>query len=112
MGAKFQTKLDDLDQRLLRTAGTLDPAMREAAASGDGIPEELTRYVDKVRRHAHKVTDQDIHHLLEAGYSEDQIFELTVAAAYGAARMRLDRGLDALAGRSVPSTASTEGGSP
>jgi alkylhydroperoxidase family enzyme len=99
---KFAAKLNDLERRVLGQTGTLDTAVRQAAAAGDGMPDALTGYVEKVRHHAFTVTDQDVHELLEAGYSEDQIFELTVATAYGAARARLDRGLDALAGRSGP----------
>ena len=43
------------------------------------------------------MTDGDVDGLRAAGYSEDEIFELTVAAAYGAARKRLDAGLAAMA---------------
>ncbi len=53
-------------------------------------------YVDKVRRHAYRVTDADVQNLLGAGYSQDQVFELTVAAAFGAARERLAAGLGAI----------------
>jgi len=35
--------------------------------------------------------------LQAAGYTEDQLFELTVSAAVGAARVRLEAGLRALA---------------
>ena len=54
------------------------------------------------------MTDRDVEQLLESGYSQDQIFELTIATAYGAARARLDRGLDALAGRPGSSATSAE----
>jgi alkylhydroperoxidase family enzyme len=47
----------------------------------------LACYVDKVARHAYKVTDEDVEALRQAGYSEDQIFEPTVSAA-------LDAGLE------------------
>jgi alkylhydroperoxidase family enzyme len=102
MDPKFGAKLNDLERRVLDQAGTLDPAIRRAAAAGDAVPDDLTAYVEKVRLHAFEVTDQDVRGLLGAGYSEDQIFELTVATAYGAARARLDSGLDAMAGRSAP----------
>ena len=102
MDPKFDAKLEDLERRLLHRPGTLDPAVRRAAAAGDHVPEVAGAYVEKVRRHAYLVTDRDVEHLLQAGYSEDQIFELTVATAYGAARARLDRGLGALDGGSAP----------
>lgn len=62
----------------------------------DGIPAELQQYAGKVRAHAYKVTDDDVASLERAGYSEDKIFEITVATALGAAITRLERGLIAL----------------
>jgi alkylhydroperoxidase family enzyme len=97
MDDTYEVKLRDLHERLIERVGTLDPAVRKAAAEGTGVPEPLAAYVDKVRRHAYRVTDGDVEGLRSAGYSEDQIFELTVAAAYGAARRRLDAGLAAMA---------------
>jgi alkylhydroperoxidase family enzyme len=106
---KFDAKLEDLEQRLISGPGALQPTIRQAAAAGDEVPEVLSAFVEKVRRHAYLVTDRDVEDLLEAGYTQDQIFELTVATAYGAARARLDRGLDALNGRSAPTSAETSG---
>jgi alkylhydroperoxidase family enzyme len=96
MDSKYSDKLEELRSRLLERPGMLDPAVRQAAAKGADLAPELAQYVDTVRRHAYRVTDEDIQALLDAGYSEDQVFELTVAAAYGAARDRLDAGLDAI----------------
>jgi len=62
------------------------------------VPETLAGYVDTVARHAYKVTDEDLAGLLRAGNSEDALFEVTVAAALGAALGRLERGLAALRG--------------
>jgi alkylhydroperoxidase family enzyme len=58
----------------------------------------LAAYADKVALHAYKVTDDDIAALQRAGYSDDAVFEITVAAAVGAALHRLDRGMAALRG--------------
>ena len=110
MDPKFETKLQDLERRLLQQPGALDTDIRQAAAAGQDVPDAVAGYVDKVRRHAYQVTDRDIEQLREAGYSEDQIFELTVAAAYGAARLRLDRAMDAMAALSSSAEASREGG--
>ena len=60
------------------------------------VPADLRVYVDKVSQHAYRVTDEDIDGLVRAGYSEDAIFEITGAAALGAAITRLERGLIAL----------------
>jgi len=80
--------------RAARLGGRRDPAGRP----GDGVPAPLASYVDKVARHAYKVTDGDVATLQRAGNSDDVLFEVTVAAALGAAVGRLERGLAALRG--------------
>jgi alkylhydroperoxidase family enzyme len=85
-----------LARSVLEGAGALDPAVRQAAATGGEVPEALARYVEKVRRHAYRVRDDDVRALLAAGYSEDQVFELTVSTALGAALERLRVGLGTL----------------
>lgn len=107
MDPKYEAKFRDLEHRLLDGPGTLDPAIRGAAAGSGGVAVAVDAYVEKVRRHAYEVTDADIHALEAAGYSEDQIFELTVATAFGAARKRLLAVLDAMGERSA---SATEGG--
>ena len=54
-------------------------------------------YVEKVRTCAYTITDGDLDELRAAGWSEDRIFELSIAAATGAARQRLDAALAAMA---------------
>jgi alkylhydroperoxidase family enzyme len=76
--------------------GTLDPAVRQAAANGGDVPQVLARYVDKVRCYAYRVTDEEVRALLAAGYSEDQIFELTISTALGTGLERLRAGLGAI----------------
>ena len=107
MDPKYEAKFRDLERRLLDGPGTLDPAIREAAAGSGTVADEVGAYVEKVRRHAYEVTDDDILALKAAGYSEDQIFELTVATAFGAARKRLFAVLDAMGEQSA---SVTEGG--
>lgn len=108
MESRFERKVRDLERRVLDLPGALDPVIRRAVAAGDAVPPDAVAYVDKVRRHAYRVTDGDFDMLRSAGYSEDQIFELTVAAAYGAAAERLRAGLDALGAPSV--SPDSEGG--
>lgn len=73
-----------------------------AASIGGGkrltreLPEEIRPYIDKVTRQAYKVTDRDVDHLKAAGYSEDQLFELTISAALGAGLARLEKTMDLL----------------
>jgi hypothetical protein len=62
------------------------------------IPPELEAYVRKVTLYAYKVTDKDIVKLKALGYSEDDLFEITLSAALGAGRTRLECGLAALKG--------------
>ncbi len=50
----------------------------------------LEAYLAKVHREAHKVTDRDVLELKDAGVSEDEIFEQTVAAAISEGLRRLD----------------------
>lgn len=74
--------------------GALDSNVRRTAAEGEA-PTALAKYVNKVRQHAYKVTDEDIAALRRIGYSEDQIYELTVSAALGAGLYRLEVALAA-----------------
>lgn len=72
-------------------------ALRAAAPRlPDELPEAAQRYVEKVRRHAYRVVDDDVEALREAGYDEDAIFELTLAAALDAGMARLAAGRSAL----------------
>ncbi len=82
----------------LEGEGHLGAAQRQAAAAGEGLGGAAAVYVDKIHRHAHRVTDADVAALKGEGYTEDQIFELTVAAAVGAGMRRLDAGLAAIRG--------------
>ena len=75
----------------------LERAKGIRGAGGDLSP-DLTRYVDTVARHAYKVTDADVAALQNSANSDDALFEITVAAAVGAALHRLERGMAALRG--------------
>jgi hypothetical protein len=71
-------------------------SLRQAVADGGrDVPENLRALVEKIREHAYRVTDDDVAGL-KTKYSEDELFELVVSAAMGAARHRLARGLRAL----------------
>lgn len=85
-----------MQRAVLFGPGELAPDIREAAATSGDVPEPMKRYVQKVALYAYKVTDEDVEALLKAGYSEDQIFELTISAALGAGLSRRNAGLDSL----------------
>ena len=55
--------------------------------------------VDKIRHHAYRVTDRDVAEAVAAGWTESQLFEVTVATAAGAGMARLDL-VDRLLGES------------
>jgi hypothetical protein len=73
-------------------------SVRAAAAYGDPLPPPLDSYAAKVRDAAWRVTDADFAALAAAGYSEDVIFEVTVAAALGAGLRSLEAGLNLVRG--------------
>ncbi len=110
MPNKHQEFLSQLDSAVFNSKGVTEQRLRTAVKSavfpavsqphGDDttIPPALRPYLDKVGRHAYKVTDRDIEALKAQGYSEEAIFELTVSAAVGAGLGRLKRGLNALNG--------------
>jgi hypothetical protein len=83
--------------RILEGDGRASHAQRRAAFDNAGLPEPLTKLIDKVARHAYKVTDEDIAAARASGFSEDQIFEIVVCAAIGQATRQYDAALAALA---------------
>jgi hypothetical protein len=76
--------------RILEGDGKTPRAQRRAAFENTGLPDPLKTLVDKVARHAHRVTDGDVGAVRAAGLTEDQIFELVVCAAIGAANRQYD----------------------
>lgn len=76
--------------------GVVDPALRKAAGSGAELPDLWAAYVATVRDASYRITDADVAALESAGCDEEAIFEVTVAAATGAALHRLDVGLRAM----------------
>ena len=73
-----------------------EPAVRRAAADcTDRVPADLRALVEKIHRHAYRVTDEDIARA-RAAYGDDRMFEIVVSAALGASRQRLMAGLAAL----------------
>ena len=86
---------DTVLETVLKGPGESFPAIRLAAADGTGVPADLQALVDKIHRHAYKVTDDDLSRV-QAKYGDDQMFEIVVSAALGASRQRLLAGLEAL----------------
>lgn len=108
--ARYADLAENQRRAILESQGVTDPALRHAAfarsvelsggpaAGAGGIPENLRGYIDAVALHAYRITDEDLQELRRAGYSEDAIFEVSVAASVGAGLARLERGLSVLRG--------------
>jgi len=97
VAAPSLTGLHDAERRaVLEGPGTVDASIRTQIAQG-APPPDLAALVQKIRDHAYRVTDADVD-ALRARYSEDQLFEIIVAAAVGAADHRLQRALAAVEG--------------
>jgi hypothetical protein len=91
----YADERDKVLRSVLEGPGDSDPSLRKAAAEDKGLPADLKTLVDKIHRHAYKVTDDDIAKA-QSKYGDDKMFEIVVSAAVGASRMRLMAGLDAL----------------
>ena len=110
LNEQYTKGMQALIEGVLASSGDTDPLLRRAIAAkasehggshldnNTDIPPELTSYIKKVALHAYKTTDEDIETLLQAGYSEDALFEITLSAALGAGLARLECGLSALQG--------------
>ena len=82
--------------RAVAGPGHADPAVRRAAFDNAGVDSRARRLIDKVARHAWKVTDEDVAAAKAAGMPEDVIFELVVCAALGQAARQWRAATDAL----------------
>lgn len=85
-----------LVRRILEGPGETSPSERRAAFNNSGLAGPLGALVDKVARHACRVTDGDIGAAKVSGRSEDQVFEIVVCAAAGQATRQYDAALAAL----------------
>lgn len=86
-----------LVRRTLEGAGTASRSERRAAFDNSGLTEPLGTLVDKVARHAYKITDGDINAAKVSGLTEDQVFEIVVCAAIGQATRQYDAAIEVLA---------------
>jgi alkylhydroperoxidase family enzyme len=82
--------------RVLDGDGVTAVEARRAAFAGPVEDPVLARYLDLVRGAPDRVSDASIERLHGAGFDDDAIFELTVAAALGAGMERLRLGLSLL----------------
>jgi len=85
-----------LVSRILEGPSKASPSQRRDAFNNSGLAGPLGMLVDKVAKHASRVTDEDIAAARKSGLSEDQIFEIVVCGAVGQATRQYDAGLTAL----------------
>ncbi len=100
IAARHERLVAALRHGVFDSAAETEPAKRSAAASCGPLPETWESYAAKIRNASYRVTDTDIDLLKEAGHSEDEIFEVTIAAAVEAALRSLDAGLHSMRGDS------------
>ncbi|MCP4784048.1 MAG: hypothetical protein GY903_32060 [Fuerstiella sp.] len=89
-------ELNAAREQLLSNSGSVDPELRnsiEATAAAlwnarrpsHEIPEVLEEYVKPLTLHAYRIYDGLVANLTAAGYSEQELFEITLPGAFGAA---------------------------
>jgi hypothetical protein len=96
---RHQALFDEVRRAVLESPGALDRATRLAAADGGELPSELAELSRKVREEAASIDDHDVQRVVAAGRSEDAVFELILASAFGAATQRLHAAHRAIRGK-------------
>lgn len=86
-----------LVDRILHGPGQVPADQRASAFENTKLAEPLRPLLDKVATRSDEVTDADFSRALEAGFTDDQLFELVVCAAVGQATRQYEAGLAALA---------------
>ncbi len=83
-------------ERVLHGDGTTTGDDRRAAFENRDVPAAASALIHKVTKNAWKVTDEDVAAAKAAGLSDDQVFELVVAAALGQSTRQLEVALAAV----------------
>ncbi|UCG23594.1 MAG: hypothetical protein JSW55_15830, partial [Chloroflexota bacterium] len=104
------TELARARRPLLNAPGKTTPQLRQAveafvvAQRGQSrslaapVPDELIAYLKKLALHAYQITDKDVDDLRTVGYDDEAIYEITVAGAFGAALVGIEKLFDVLYG--------------
>jgi hypothetical protein len=91
--------LDAVVRRATEGPGRLGSAVRVETARNGDVPAALRPLVETAHAGAWNVEDVHFEPAWRAGYNEDQLFEVVVCAALGAASKRLQAALRALGRR-------------
>jgi alkylhydroperoxidase family enzyme len=97
IGMSTRPPADDVVQSVLGRDGAVDAVVRltalqhgGAVAAGEGNEDALSELgaaadlVDKVARHAYRVTDEDVEAARAAGWADHDLFDVVVATSVGA----------------------------
>ena len=87
-----------LRDRIVNGEGRASAELRARAFSNAGLSGPLDVLLGKVATRPTQVTDADFAATREAGFSDDELFELVICAAVGQSARLYDAGLAALAG--------------
>lgn len=91
-----------LVDRVVHGAARAPAGLRARAFSNADIPVPLQALISKVVTSPAQVTDTDFAAAKASGFSEDELFELVIAAAVGQSARLYDAGLAALAEATAP----------
>jgi hypothetical protein len=86
-----------LVDRVLKGEGRASAEQRARAFSNSDVPPPLDTLIGKVATSPAQVTDADFAAAKAAGFTEDQLFELVIAAAVGQSARQYETALAALA---------------
>ena len=86
----------DLERSVHRGPGALTGEQRRHAWDPADAPPFARALVTRLQGRAADIDDRDVAALVEAGWTEDQVFEFLVSGALAAGRRTLDVGLAAL----------------
>ena len=98
-----------LADRILTGPGTTSAAHRASAFASAGIAPAVDPLLTKVANRPTHITDADYATAKAAGFTDDQLFELVIAAAVGRSARMYDAGLAALAVAAGPDEAAEDG---
>ncbi len=59
-------------------------------------PSSLNSYIEKIERNPYKITDDDFVNLKKTGFTEDELHEITIVAAFSSGETRIQIGLKLL----------------
>jgi hypothetical protein len=87
----------ELVNRILHGPGRAPAQQRARAFDNAELPGPLDALIDKVATASAQVTDTDFASAVQAGFTEDELFELVICAAVGESTRQYEAGLAALA---------------